>query len=93
MSDLIVVDEYYAKMGEYFKKKGQHLENIGEEYLLALKQIRMRGICSGETADALDAYIELGEKLKECALRIGNSAAVIAKTYVDTIDRKDQYLF
>lgn len=92
-SDLIVVDEFYKEAGSYFKKKGEHLESVGREYLRSLRLIKSKGICSGETAEALDAYIELAEKLNECASFIGSSMSTMMDNYITVIDNKDRYLY
>lgn len=92
-NNLIVVDEYYKEMGNYFDTMGKHLEDIGGQYLEALKRIRNEGLISGETAEALEAYITLSENLKDCASRMGKSVKTMMDTYVNVIDMKDRCIF
>lgn len=92
-TDLIVVDEYYREIGGYFKKKGEHFEKIGKDYVQCLKSIKAEGICSGETADALEAYIALASKISECASSLGDSMNIMMENYIQTIDAKDRYIY
>lgn len=92
-SDLIVVDEYYKEIGSYFRKRGDDFEKIGKEYIRSLKRIKAQGICSGETAEALDAYIVLASKLNECSGMIGKSVETMMNSFISNIDVKDRYLF
>lgn len=93
MSDLIVVDEFYEEMGKFFKKEGKHLDKIAKEYTVVLKVLKARGICEGETAQALTEYINLASQIDECAAQIGESVKSMLNSYIKSIDVKDKYIF
>lgn len=93
MSDLIVVDEFYESMGAFFEKEGKYLERIAKEYALIMHVIKMNGICEGETAEALDAYIDLAKQIDDCASKLGKCVKTLMRTYKEAIDAKDKYIF
>lgn len=93
MSDLIIEDCFYQEMGEYFKSKGQHLENIGSDYISILRLMKRKGICSGETADALDEYIKLALKIRRCVSILSSSVELEMENYITAIDSIDGDIF
>ena len=91
--EVVVVDEYFEEIGRFFEEQGKKYESILNRYIAALRILKERGICSGDTADALDAYISLASQIKECASDLGTSINTMMKNYIAVIDTKDQYLF
>ena len=62
--ELKIDDEYINGMASLFETRSQDLQEGVDSYLTILSTIREEAIQEGDTADALDAFIEYASSLK-----------------------------
>lgn len=91
--NLVIVDDYYMEMGEFFRERGNEYDRILKRYIKILKSVKADGICSGKTAEALDAFIQLASRMEDNAGIIGESVRKMMESYISVVDSKDEYLF
>lgn len=56
--DLIVEDEYVVELADYIKKQCELIGEFIGEYIKILKEVVECGICEGDTAAALEEFIQ-----------------------------------
>lgn len=89
----IIDDEYCTAMGAYFIKQGQQLDETVSNYISALQAARTGAIKGGDVANALDAYIDYAEKLRNQIGIISNDAKAHITAFLSKVDEADQFLF
>lgn len=92
-SELVIDDDYCKSMGIYFVKQGEQMDAFIAEYISILHEVRDKALISGETANALSAYIEYTEKLDEQVGKISEVAKTQVDSFLAAVDSADQYLF
>lgn len=93
MGDLIIFDEFYFDVGMYIRLMNMKYEQILEEYVRILNSIKNQGICQGETAEALEMYINLAKNMGSTIKALGNVMDSAMHNYIESIDKKDTYIF
>lgn len=91
--ELIIDDDFCKKMGAYFVKKGEEIDQMVSDYIVILQDVKKNGIVSGEVANALSSYISHASRLKK---QIGNISTGVNKqinSFLTRIDDADQFLF
>ena len=91
--DLIIDDDFCKEMGTYFVKKGEELDQMVSNYISILKNVRNKGIVSGDVATALSSYISYASRLKKQIGRISSDVNKQINSFLDQVDNADQYLF
>lgn len=89
----IIDDEYCTAMGSYFEKQGKQLDQMVSDYIALIQAVRNTGIKQGDTAKAMDAYIEYAEKLRDQIGNVSDAAKDHVKHFLEKVDEADQYLF
>lgn len=92
-NELIIDDEFCRTMGTYFIKQGQQFDQMIDNYISILQNVRNKGIVSGDVATALSSYISYVSKLKK---QIGNISFDVNRkinSFLSRVDDADQYLF
>lgn len=91
--ELIIDDDYCRAMGRYFVQQGAQLDKSIAEYISILRDVKDKGIVSGQVSDALSSYIEYAQQLKGQMETISTSLNVQIDNFLKRIDSEDQYLF
>ena len=92
-TELIVDDEYCKKMGAYFWTQGEQLDKCFNNYLNIIQQVQSSAVVSGETSNALAAYVSKAFLIKGQISIISQSAKELAEDFVTRVDAEDKYLF
>lgn len=92
-NELIVDDDYCRKMGNYFEKQGEQLDNYISTYISILENIENDAIMSGDTSNALSAYINQAKKMNKQIDSISKTAKAYAEKFISKIDEADEFLF
>lgn len=89
----IIDDSYCVAMGNYFKRQGEHLDQMISDYVATLKTVRDTAITKGDVHIVLDAYIDYAEKMKDKVGSISDNAQSHITKFLAKVDEADQYLF
>ena len=89
----IIDDSYCVAMGNYFKRQGERLDQMVDDYVAVLKTARNTAIIKGDVHIVLDAYIEYAEKMKDKIGIISDNAQAHVTKFLNNVDQADQYLF
>lgn len=89
----IIDDAYCAAMGTYFKRQGDRLDQMVEEYIAVLKTIRDTGVTKGDIHTVLEGFITYAEKMKSKIGAISESTQSQVNKFLTRVDEADQYLF
>ena len=92
-TELKIDDDYITEMGNYFNEKGIELQGYVDKYIKILDNIRTDAIVEGDTAKALDEFIDFSKNLNTKIKELGASAKKQAVGFADEIDVADSYLF
>ena len=90
--ELKIDDDYINGMASLFETRSQDLQEGVDSHLTILAGIREANQ-EGDTADALDAFIEYASSLKGIISELGKTAKDTCNNFLAEIDEKDQYLF
>lgn len=91
--DLIVSDEYIQASATHIKNNFEKIDGILTKYVDALVLMRENVIQDGETAKALQAFIDYASLLRGNLTGIGENSQMLLKNMVLEIDNADKYLF
>lgn len=89
----IIDDAYCTAMGTYFKRQGDRLDQMVEDYIAVLKTIRDTGVTKGDIHTVLEGYITYAEKMKSKIGTISENAQSQVNKFLTRVDEADQYLF
>lgn len=89
----IIDDAYCVEMGNYFKRQGEHLDQMIIDYVATLKTVRDTAIIKGDVHEVLDTYITYAEKMKDKLGVISDNAQAQVTKFLTRVDEADQYLF
>lgn len=93
-TDLVIVDEYLQEMKNYFKEKGELLDNMIVSYAALMSEVTVEAIVSGATKESLELFKSYADKLID---KIPDMVTEVTNGRIDnfvrSIDEKDQYLF
>ena len=93
-SDQCIIDDAYCTaMGTYFKRQGERLDQMVEDYIAVLKTIRDTGVTKGDIHTVLEGYITYAEKMKAKIGTISENAQSLVNKFLTRVDETDQYLF
>ncbi len=92
-NELIIDDDYCTAMGTYFEQQGEAMDKLIAEYISILKDVRGKGIVSGDVANALTTYISYVEKLSKQIGNISKSTKSQIDKFLARVDSEDQFLF
>lgn len=93
MSDLIIYDESINDTGEFIKTTSSELQTIMDNYIDIMTQIKTNAIKSGDISDKLDTFIQYANQLKSTISSVGEDISMDMGTYLEEIDKKDEYLY
>ena len=94
--DLIVHDEYINDASDFLKEQENNLSEAIYSYIKTMKKVKDNGIMSGETADALEAFIEQVEMTNIKVNKpedLANQTENYLTSFVNKIDKADKHLF
>lgn len=91
--ECIIDDAYCEAMGIYFVNQADSLEAMLRGYVSILKEVKNKGIPSGETADALSAFIQYAERMKGELEKLAEISQQHVKNFLTAVDDADKYLF
>lgn len=86
-------DEYVNGTGKHILEQMTELDEGYSNYINIMKAIRDDGLMEGETATALEAYIEYASYLCTKIKCLGECVDTTCREFVDEVNEKDQYLF
>ena len=89
----LIDDAYFVAMGEYFKRQGERIDVMIEDYVSILNRVRDTGIIKGDVHKVLEAYIEYASKMKGNVGEISRNAQAQTAKFLNRVDEADQYLF
>lgn len=89
----IIDDAYCSSMGTFFKRQGERLDQMVEDYIAVLQTIRDTGITKGDIHTVLEGYIAYAEKMKSKIGLISENAQSQVNKFLTRVDEADQYLF
>lgn len=93
-SDQCIIDDAYCTaMGSYFKRQGDRLDQMVDDYIDVLKNIKDTGITNGDIHTVLEGYITYAEKMKDKIGVISKNAQSHVNKFLTRVDEADQYLF
>lgn len=93
MSNLIVDDSNCRNRGTHIEAYCIALNNSLVDYSEALHSMRDEAVKEGELANALDAFMECIDVLKDELKTIGNTIDERADNFIESIDEADQELY
>lgn len=95
MAEIIIVDEFVEKKGQFLDNRSENLFNCIEKYCSILESIRKEGIMEGETAEALDTFVLQVRMIqgltKNC--KPGTRAVQYCENYLSRIEDADEDLY
>lgn len=92
-ANLIIDDDYVTSVGTKAYQKAVKLEQIFEDYILILEEIKSEALVSGEISEALETYIECVRSLKGQLKKVSESLKTICQSFLIDINEADDYLF
>lgn len=93
VGELIIDDDYVKSMGRFYRAMGNNIDQMIEDYILKLQEIKTSSIMEGDIAEALNSYITSAQALKEKAGDMGNEMKDLVNNFIADIDDADQFLF
>lgn len=93
MSELIVDDQYVAKIGSYYKNYALKLQLSLDGYVESLQRIKSEAVTSGEISNAIECFAQYAGVLRNTVSSMGNEIEATSLRYLEEIDEKDQYLY
>ncbi|WP_204871892.1 hypothetical protein [Pseudoflavonifractor capillosus] len=91
--DLIIDDEYVYAVGNDCNQRGKKLEDILDEYVVILKEIKSEAIMAGNVSEALEAFIGCVEPLKDQITELSQRVEERSSNFIQDVNDADQYLF
>ena len=91
--NLIIDDAYITDVGKYCVKRGNQLEDILDEYVVILREIKNEAIMQGEISETLQEFIECVSLLNRQVLEMSRNTKVVCTNFVSDIDKADSFLF
>lgn len=91
--NLVVSDEYFIDMAEYFKKQGEYFEEMIVAYRHVMKIICENAMIEGKTHNALETYIAMSECLENVMSITSISMEKRLYNFVEEIDILDKYIY
>lgn len=82
-----------CRMGSYFTKQGEELDQLIVDYISILQDVKNKGITSGDVSNALSSYINYVKKLNKKIGSISTSTKTQIENFLSRVDAEDQYLF
>ena len=93
MSDIIINDGFVTQSGKIFEEAAEELEDTLKTYLRLLREINARGIMAGDTAEALELFISVAEKLTGKFSDFGQGAESACNTFITKMENADKDLY
>lgn len=96
MYDLIVEDEVYGALQEFYVKEYQNIHSVIREYIKIMENVAENGIMEGDTAEALAEFnrqlkMELDSEIS--VSKKGKVAKRYCMNFVKKIDKRDKKLY
>ena len=93
-SNQCIIDDAYCKsMGAYFRREGERIDQMVEEYIAVLQTIQKTGIKKGEIHTALKDYTAYAKRMSSKIGEISENAQSQVNKFLARVDEADQYLF
>jgi len=92
----LIVDDVYFKnqSSSYYSRMGVNIiDKMLENYIEKMQQVKDIAIVDGETAEALQEFIDKAQSLKGCSGQIGEELKKLTKYFIEAIDDADDILF
>ena len=93
VADIIIDDDYVIECKNQIETEGKKLEDALTDYVKILGNIKLSGIIEGETANALDAFIQTASEIRDGLKGRYSQGKVYCGSYIDHIDDADEYLY
>ena len=93
MHDVIVCDEEFESVASIVKKACSKIDMIVALYLTIMEDACNSGVASGDTAKALETYVNHAQKLKGVAGSIADRHSSTSQFFLDSVDAADDYLY
>lgn len=87
---MIVVDEFYEEMKDYFEVCGNRNNSILVRYLNLIKRLKETGIKEGKTAYELKLFIDCAEKLRNATTELSEHINDVLTDYQMLINEIDK---
>ena len=91
--DIKIDDDYVEKAGVNIKNWSNALQQNISAYINILDDITTTGITSGSTHDALVAFKQYAENLKDVIGDIGEDSNTLCQNFLSAVDETDSYLY
>ena len=92
-TDIVIDDEQVTALAAHLRTHAEDTELTFRKYRQLLKELREYGIMEGETAKALDAFIEVADELAGVFRELGGNINQTCRNYITIIDKADEYLY
>ena len=92
-AEIKIDDDYVTEMGKYIQEQFEDLDEAYQLYIQIMLGIKSHGIMKGDTADAIEAFIEYAQAIEGQINELGESAKKLCNNYITDVDLIDQYLF
>ena len=93
VGELIIDDDYVKSMGRFYSTMGSNIDQMIDDYISKLQEIKASAIMEGDIAEALNTYITSAQALKEKAGNMGSEMRDLVNNFIADIDDADQFLF
>ena len=91
--DIKIDDDYIKTMGENLQKKCELLQGGVDKYIAILGEILECAIMEGETADALESFLNYAKALSGIIKPVGEECKGLCDNYLLEIDAADEELY
>lgn len=91
--DIKILDDEIRSIGTEIKNNGQKLEDIFNRYVTCMNKLGKEGIKGGTTSDNILAYVGTVRRLNDAVTNCTQQVCDRCFSYIEEIDRADDFLF
>lgn len=91
--DIVITDSIIESVTSLISTEQEKLEEVYTSYLQILQSVKAYGIMEGETAKALELFIQGAYELKGVFLNDGCCITETGSVFLDKLEEADKYLY
>lgn len=91
--DIKIEDDYYKNMGKLYVEWYKDLQAGVDKYIKILECILEDAIMEGDTAKALEAFLNYAKTLSGIIEPLGAECEGLCVNYISEVDEADSYLY
>ena len=92
-ANIRVDDDYFKAMGMFYSERYEELQDGVDKYIEIMETIIENAIIEGDTAKALELFIDYAKNLSRIIKPLGEECNGLCVNYIGEIDEADSYLY